>query len=209
MSVTSKAPTILEAGDHLTRDEFHRRYLARPDIKKAELIDGVVYVPSPVRVTHHGRPHGFVMGWLAAYVAQHPDVLLADNSTVLLDDRTEVQPDAFLWRQRPGGARLTDDGYLEGAPQLAIEVAASSASYDLHSKKESYRRNGIQEYVVWRTVDGAIDWFRLHIGEYVRVEPDQDGIVESEQFPGLRLQVVSMLAGDLAAVLAQVRLPDR
>ena len=60
----------LESGDHLTREEFHRRYCARPDIKKAELIDGVVYVPSPVRSRQHGRPHSFVIGWLAVYVSR-------------------------------------------------------------------------------------------------------------------------------------------
>jgi Uma2 family endonuclease len=204
MAVRVEASTNLEAGDHLTREEFHRRYLARPDIKKAELIDGVVYVLSPVRVTQHAQPHGFVMGWLALYISQRPDVILADNATVFLDGQAEVQPDAFLIRPALGGPRVTDDGYLEGAPQLVVEVSASSATYDLHVKKEAYRRNGVREYVVWRVLDEAIDWFRLQDGEYVLVEPDADGIVESVQFPGLRLHIASMLAGNLAAVLAEV-----
>jgi Uma2 family endonuclease len=157
MAVRVEASTHLEAGDHLTREEFHRRYLARPDIKKAELIDGVVYVPSPVRVTQHAQPHGFVMGWLALYISQRPDVILADNATVFLDGQAEVQPDAFLIRPALGGPRVTDDGYLEGAPQLVVEVSASSATYDLHVKKEAYRRNGVREYVVWRVLDEAID----------------------------------------------------
>jgi Uma2 family endonuclease len=205
MATRTEAPVSLESGDHLTREEFHRRYLASPRIKKAELIEGVVYVPSPVRLSYHARPHGFVIGWLAAYVANAPEIILADNATVYLDDRGEVQPDAFLWRPEPGRARLTDDGYLEGAPQLIVEIAASSVSYDLHEKKEAYRRNGVREYVVWRVLDAAIDWFRLQDGEYVRVEPGADGIVESEQFPGLRLHTPSMLAGDLATVLARLR----
>lgn len=197
------APVSLETGDHLTREEFHRRYLDRPDIKKAELIDGVVYVASPVRARQHGRPHGFIMTWLGIYVAQHPDVELIDNSTVYLDDGTEVQPDACLWRPEPGGPRLTDDGYIEGAPQLIVEVAASSVSYDLHNKKEAYRRNGVREYIVWRVLDNAIDWFHLEGGQYLPVQPDEAGLIESAQFPGLRLNVSRMLAGDLAAVLGQ------
>jgi Uma2 family endonuclease len=205
MATRTKAPVSLESGDHLTREEFHRRYAARPDIHKAELIDGVVYVPSPVRSRQHGRPHGFVMGWLAVYVSLTPDVFLEDNTTVYLDGRVEVQPDACLWRVKPGGPRETDDGYLEGAPQLIFEVAASSVSYDLHEKKEAYRRNGVREYVVWRVLDEAIDWFRLRDGEYVLVEPDADGLIESDQFPGLRLHVPSMLANDLTAVLARLR----
>lgn len=204
MAMRTDAPVLLEAGDHLTREEFHRRYLARPDIKKAELIDGVVYVPSPVRVRQHGRPHAFVLAWLGAYVALVPETLLADNATIFLDGRVEVQPDAFLWRPEPGPAHETEDGYFEGAPQLVVEVTASSVSYDLHVKKEAYRRNGVREYVVWRVIDEAIDWFRLQDGEYVLIVPDADGIIESEQFPGLRLHVQSMLDGDLAAVLARV-----
>jgi Uma2 family endonuclease len=113
-----------------------------------------------------------------------------------------VQPDACLWRPEPGGPRETDDGYLEGAPQLIVEVASSSVSYDLHQKKEAYRRNGVREYVVWRVLDRAIDWFRLQGHQYLPIEPNADGLIESEQFPGLKLLVTSMLDGDLAAVLA-------
>ncbi len=205
MAARTDAPVSLEAGDCMTREEFHRRYLARPDIKKAELIDGVVYVSSPVRSRHHGRPHALVVGWLAVYVALTPGVFLDDNTTVYLDDRGEVQPDACLWRAEQGGPRLTEDDYLEGAPQLVVEVAASSVSYDLHQKKEAYRSNGVAEYVVWRVLDEAIDWFRLEDGEYVPVEPSTDGVIESTGFPGLRLHVPSMLVGDLAAVLARLR----
>ena len=204
MAMRTDAPVLLEAGDDLTREEFHRRYLARPDIKKAELIDGVVYVPSPVRSRPHGQPHALVVTWLGVYRSITPEVNLEDNTTVYLDDRVEVQPDACLWRPEPGGPRLNEDGYIEGAPQLIVEISASSVSYDLHVKKEAYRRNGVGEYVVWRVVDGEIDWFRLRDSEYVLIAPDADGIVESEQFPGLRLQVQSMLDGELADVLARV-----
>jgi Uma2 family endonuclease len=205
MAVRVEASTYLEAGDHLTREEFHRRYLARPDIKKAELIDGVVYMPSPIRIRYHAQPHGFIVAWLGQYVASAPDVVLAPNGSVFLDSQAEVQPDALLWLPELGGPRLNEDGYLEGAPQLVVEVSASTATYDLHVKKEAYRRNGVREYVVWRVLDEAIDWFRLQDGQYVLIAPDAEGIVESDQFPGLRLHVASMLAGDLAAVLARLR----
>ena len=204
MAMRTDVPVSLEAGDHLTREEFHRRYLARPDIKKAELIDGVVYVPSPVRSRPHGQPHALVVTWLGVYISATPDVNLEDNTTVYLDDRVEVQPDACLWRLEPGGPHLNQDGYIEGAPQFIVEIAASSVSYDLHVKKEAYRRNGVQEYVVWRVLDRIIDWFELRGGIYVLREPDAEGIIESEQFPGLRLHVRSMLDGDLATVLARL-----
>jgi Uma2 family endonuclease len=208
MATQTKAPVILESGDNLTREEFHRRYLARPDIRKAELIDGVVYVPSPLRGDYHGRPHTFVVFWLSYYAMLVPGLECMDNTTLLLDPPVEVQPDAMLWRPEPGGPYLNADGYVEGTPQLIVEVAASSRSYDLHQKKEAYRRNGVCEYVVWRTVDRAIDWFRLIDGAYVLIDPDADGIVESAQFPGLRLHVASMLAGDRTTIVAPLRSPS-
>src|SRR5215210_7541223 len=124
MSATQSTP-VLESGDRLTRDEFHRRYCARPDLKKAELVERVVYVAPPVSVRSHGTPHALVIGWLVAYWAKHPDVQVVDNGTVQLAPNTEVQPDACLWREAPGGPHLDAAGYLEGAPQLVVEIAAS------------------------------------------------------------------------------------
>lgn len=203
MPLTGSAPW-LESGDRLTRDEFHQRYCQRPDIKKAELVHGVVYVASPVRQDLHGRQHAAVMAWLGLYQAQHPDLELGDNSTVLLDGDSEVQPDAFIFRPDLAGPRLTDDGYVEGAPHLVVEVAASSASYDVHDKLRAYQNAGVPEYVVWRVLDGLIDWFTLRNGEYVQVEPDEDGRIESTQFPGLVLNIPRILAGDLAGVLREL-----
>jgi Uma2 family endonuclease len=202
MSVRTKAPVSLESGDHLTREEFHRRYLERPDIKKAELVEGVVYVGGRVRVLEHAQPHATVIGWLGYYAAHRPGLSVAPSATVILDDLNEVQPDVFLWHTEWSEARLTEDDYIEGAPLLVVEIAASSVSYDLHEKKEAYRRNGVREYIVWRVLDRAVDWFDLRDGVYVAREPDAHGMLESGQFPGLRLHLPSLLAGDAARVLA-------
>ena len=206
MPGVESSPIVLESGDRLTRDEFHRRYCARPDIKKAELVQGVVYVASPTRGNLHGGPYGAVTVWLGVYAARTPGVEMMNNATVYLDANSEVQPDAFLFRDPPvaGGARLTEDDYIAGAPQLIVEIAASSASYDLHDKLEAYRRAGVPEYIVWRTIDRQIDWFRLRNGVYVRIEPDARGVIESEVFPGLRLAVAKLLAGDIAGVLDEL-----
>ena len=202
MATTTDRLPPLESGDRLTREEFHRRYCARPDIRKAELVQGVVYVASPTRHTVHGRPHGLIVGWLTAYAAMAPDLDLSDNATVVLGRDSEVQPDACLFWTEGGGVRITDEGYLEGSPELIVEIAASSASYDLHDKMEAYRRAGVQEYVVWQVLEGRIDWFRLRDGAYVPLAPDARGIAASEVFPGLRLNVPAMLAGDRAGVLS-------
>jgi Uma2 family endonuclease len=166
----------------------------------------MVFVASATRTTIHGAPHGLVVMWLRAYAGKTPGVQSSLQGTVYLDVDSEVQPDAFLFWPPPRGtrARLDEKGYVDGVPDLIVEIAASSASYDLHAKKEAYRRAGVPEYIVWRTLDRQIDWFRLRNGAYVRVEPDAGGIIESEVFPGLRLAVDSMLAGDVAGVFAAI-----
>jgi Uma2 family endonuclease len=195
----ANAPT-LEPGDHLARAEFERRYALRPDLHKAELVQGVVYVPSPVRIDDHGSPSSLLITWLTAYAATRPGVKTANDGTVRLSPDDNVQPDAMMWHLG-GQAQVDDDNYLAGAPELVVEVAASSASYDLHTKKESYRRAGVKEYIVWRTLDRMIDWFRLKDGQFVVVLPDEEGAIESTVFPGLRLNVARLLAGDATVIL--------
>lgn len=195
----------LENGDRLTRAEFERRYDAMPGLKKAELVEGVVYVPSPVRYTQHGYPTLCVDAWLGVYMAATPGVGGANNTTVRLDLDNEPQPDILLRIEQGGRSSVSDDGYVEGPPELVVEVAASSASYDLHDKLRAYRRNGVQEYLVWRVLDRALDWLTLREGTYEHLEPDAAGVLKSDAFPGLWLAMPSLLAGDLTAVLATLQ----
>jgi Uma2 family endonuclease len=198
MAAPAKTRPELHSGDRLTRYEFHRRYADHPEIKKAELIEGVVYVASPVSMKH-AQPHKRVMFWLATYERLHPDAEAVDNGTVLLDVDNEVQPDAFLRRVEGGTSSINEKHYIEGPPELVVEIAVSSVSIDLHSKMDAYRRNGVREYVVWRVEDEAIDWFQLVDGSYQRTEP-ADGRYASTQFEGLVLDVAAILAGDLDGV---------
>ena len=200
----SGSTPVLENGDRLTRAEFERRYEARPDLKKAELIEGVVHVPSPTRFRNHGRPHAALVGWLFTYAAATPGVQVGDTPTVRLDLDNEPQPDAalFIEPEAGGQARVDEDDYVAGAPELVAEVAASSASYDLHDKLHAYRRNGVREYLVWRTLDRRFDWFELVEGVYRPRTPDASGLVSSRVFPGLRLAVDALLRGDLPTVVA-------
>lgn len=191
----------LENGDQLARPEFERRYEAMPHLKKAELIEGVVYVPSPVRYEGHGRQHSALNGWLVVYSASTPGVAVGDNTTIRLDLDNEPQPDVLLRLTNGGQSYVGADGFLEGPPELVAEVASSSVAYDLHQKLDVYRRHGVCEYLVWRTVDNAIDWFVLRDGRYDRLPPSEAEIYKSENFPGLWLDAAAMLRGDLAGVL--------
>jgi Uma2 family endonuclease len=204
----SSEPTPpLEPGDRLTRPEFERRYDAMPHLRKAELIEGVVHMPSPVRYRRHGRPHALLIGWLIHYEAATPGVETADNSTARLDLDNEPQPDAVLLIDpaRGGQARISEDDYIENAPELVAEVASSSVSIDLATKLHVYRRNGVREYVVWRVLERAVDWFVLRNGQYERLGQDAEGLLRSETFPGLWLDVPALLRGDVASVLAAVQ----
>lgn len=192
----------LRMGDRLTRDEFERRYSAMPHLKKAELINGVVYMPSPVRAEDHGTRHFDLITWLGVYRAHTPGIDGGDNSTLRLDLDNEPQPDAYL-RILPefGGQSRTVDGYVTGAPEWVGEVSASTVSYDLHDKLHVYRRHGVREYVVWRVWEREIDWFVLWEGRFDPLPLDAEGLYKSVVLPGLWLDPDALTRGDLAHVL--------
>lgn len=197
----------LEAGDRLTRAEFERRYAAMPRLKKAELIEGVVHMPSPTRHRRHGRPHGHISTWLGVYEAATPGVELGSESTSRLDLDNEPQPDGLLiiLPECGGQVRISEDDYIEGAPELVAEIAASSVSIDLNAKLNVYRRNGVREYVVWRVLESAVDWFVSRDGQFEKQAPATDGLLRSTVFPGLWLDPAALVRGDLARVLAVVQ----
>ncbi len=197
----------LESGDRLTRPEFERRYAAAPHIKKAELIEGIVYVASPLRHEQHGKPHSRIITWLGVYQALTDGVDLSVEPTVRLDLDNEPQPDAVLFIEPDAGGqtRLSSDGYIEGSPELIVEIAASSVAIDTGSKKQVYRRNGVLEYVIWQSYENQIEWFCLIDGDYRLLSPGADGIIRSQVFPGLWLAVEALLNNQMVQVLEVVQ----
>jgi hypothetical protein len=197
------AVPLLHNGDHLDRDEFERRYSAMPHVKKAELIEGVVYMPSPVSFEEHGEQHAHLISLLGFYRFHTPGVRVGDNATVRLDMGNEPQPDALLLIEPERAGRVTiTDGYITGGPELAAEVAASSVSIDRNAKLRAYRRNGVREYILWRVEDREIDWFVLRGSEYEQLPVGPDGIVRSEVFPGLWIDPQALIAQDVVRILA-------
>jgi Uma2 family endonuclease len=193
----------LENGDHLSASEFLRRYEAMPEVKKAELIQGIVVMASPVRTDVHAEPDNLIQAWLGYYAAYRKGVRAAANATLRLGPDDVPQPDAILFRE-PGGATLDSKGYLRGSPELIVEIAASSVSKDAREKLVSYRRAGVREYLLWRVRDRAIDWFSLEEDEY-RPLPTDDGVIKSRIFPGLWLHLAAAIAGDRAVVMDTLR----
>lgn len=193
----------LASGDRLTRPEFERRYTADRHIQKAELIEGVVYVASPLRFEQHAEPHSQMHGWLWTCQISTPGLRLGIEPTVRLDLDNEPQPDIVLLVDEAAGgqARLTADGYLEGTPERVVEIAASSAAIDSGSKKQAYRRNGVLEYIVWQAFENQLEWFQLVEGEYRLLLSDADGMIRSQAFPGLWLAVEALLDRRMGQVL--------
>jgi Uma2 family endonuclease len=204
---SSPAEPLLEAGDRLSRDEFERRYERMPQLKKAELVEGVVYMPSPVRARRHAKPHNDLGVWLGTYASETPGVECFDNSSVRLDLDNEPQPDLVLRKlpEKGGQARISADDYIEGAPELAVEIAGSARAYDLHQKKGAYRRNGVLEYLAWITGEQRLVWWRLREGSYQEISPSSGGVLKSRIFPGLWLEPGALLKADMKAVLKTLR----
>ena len=116
--VVSSSIPLLREGDRMGSAEFERRYDAMPDLKNAELLDGVVYMGSPVSTLRHGMPHSLLLTWLGNYWVTTPGTMLSDNGTVRIDDDNVPQPDALLMIQRKGHSRLDEQGYVAGGPEL-------------------------------------------------------------------------------------------
>jgi Uma2 family endonuclease len=201
--MSAEPAPVLESGDTMRSREFLRRYERMPHVKKAELIEGVVYIGSPVRRVH-AKPDGLIQTWLGTYAAHTPGTEALPNATVILDPDNTLQPDALLrlLPERGGRTRENAEGYLLGLPELVVEIAATSASIDLRDKLRAYRRSGVLEYLVWRTAEHRFDWFCLEEDEYQAQTPDAHGLLRSRTFPGLVLALQPLLDLDTAAVLA-------
>ncbi|HUB24370.1 MAG TPA: Uma2 family endonuclease [Tepidisphaeraceae bacterium] len=193
----------LQNGDHLTRDEFERRFDATPGLKHAELINGIVYLMAPISYGGHSAPHAELITILSTYRAATSGVASGGNSSVRIDGANMPEPDAFLMILAPHGgqAKIDADDYVSGVPELVVEISATSASFDLHEKMDLYRRAGVREYLVWQTLDNEINLFSLKQGKFRPLAPAADGTLRSKVFPGLWLDVAALLKGDLATAL--------
>ncbi len=196
----------LEMGDHLDQQTFHARYEAMPENTRAELIGGIVYMPSPAK-PRHGRMHGKLMGWLSMYEVATPGVEMYDNTTTILGPDSEPQPDGHLIvaPEKGGQTHVNAAGYLEGPPEWIGEVGSSTEAYDLHSKKADYERAGVKEYVVIALRQARVLWFVLRQGKFEPLAPGPDGILRSEVFPGLWLDPAAFLRQDTPRVLEVLR----
>lgn len=192
---------LLDTGYHMDADEFHRRYKMMPEGIRAELIEGIVYMASPVTVKH-SQPHVSLTGWCWYYMTQTPGIKGEQSVTLKLETKNEFQPDGLLYYPEwiGGTARIKDD-YVEGAPEFVFEVSNSTTAMDLHEKFSVYEKIGVREYLVWQVAVKRADWFVNKNGGFVLMDSDRTGILRSVCFPGLWLNVPALLERDEAGVL--------
>ncbi len=200
----TSVPPELHNGDRMTREEFHRIYEQMPQDFKAELIGGIVYVASPLK-RRHGTNHLPLGSLFFTYELTTPGVESGDNTTILLGEEGEPQPDLFLriLPEHGGQSRTTADDYVEGAPELVAETAHSSQSIDLHGKRDDYTRHGVREYLVLCLRERQLRWFDLRAEQELTAEAD--GIIRIRCFPGLWIDTAALLNKDprLMTVLGQ------
>ncbi|HEY7424946.1 MAG TPA: Uma2 family endonuclease [Gemmataceae bacterium] len=188
-------------GERLDQKTFHARYEAMPKHVRAELIGGIVHMPSPLKFPH-ARMHGRVMHWLCEYEDATPGTEVYDNATAILGEESEPQPDAYLIisPEKGGQTRMNEEEYLEGAPELIVEVALSSEPVDLHAKKDDYEGAGAREYMVIALRQNRVFWFVSRNGRFEELAPGSEGIYRSEVFPGLWLDPAALLRRDAARI---------
>jgi Uma2 family endonuclease len=200
----SSLPYRLEPGEQLDQKTFHERYKASPPGLRAELIQGTVVLPSPV-LPEHGYGQFFLIHWFATYHFSTPGVAAYDNVTLLLSPTTEVQPDIMMLIEPEFGGQIRlEEGYFVGGPELVAEVAYSSQSYDMHTKRAAYEEAGVREYVVFMLRERQVAWFVLRDGKFAPHMTEQ-GVFRSICFPGLWLNETALLAGDMAGVLSTLQ----
>jgi hypothetical protein len=180
-------PTELQNGDRLTQPEFHERYKRMPPHFRAELVGGIVTVPSPMK-NRHGTNTFALGGLFQAYENATPGTEVGAGCTIILNEENEPQPDISLRILPAFGGRTTDtpEGYIAGAPEFVCEISDSTRYFDLNSKKREYAAAGVLEYLVFVLRDRQFRWFDLSADR--ELAADSDGILRVRSFPGLWIE---------------------
>ena len=191
-------------GDRMTQPEFHRRYQAYPEDVKFELVEGIVYMASPL-CRAHGKYHAQLTMLFGLYELRTPGVEVLDNVTTILGEESEPQPDLSLriLSEYGGRSRETERDYVQGPPELIAEVAPSTRSIDMHQKRRDYQRAGVREYVVLCVEERQLHWFRFKPNG--KLVPDERDVFRSQAFPGLWIDSGAVLACDRARAVRALR----
>jgi len=195
-----------ENGDRMDQKTFHALYMQTPDGFKAELIGGIVYVASPVS-GFHSVPNSVTGTWLGVYAAETLGTQACTDSSAILSEESEPQPDQCLRITEVAGGQSQWDArrYLSGAPELAVEISNSSAGIDLHAKLRDYEQYGVREYLVVVMRQHEVHWFVRRKDRFTPMKPGADGVLKSKVFPGLWLDTAGVFDETATRLLATLR----
>ncbi|HET6880895.1 MAG TPA: Uma2 family endonuclease [Pirellulales bacterium] len=198
-----KGLRLLVNGERMSQPEFHRRYEACPEDEKWELIGGVVYVASPLKWKHSSFD-GEIGYLLESYRRATTGIDVTHNATAILGDESEPQPDLAMriLTDYGGQSRINADDYVEGAPELVVEVAHSRRNLAMHAKRKDYRRSGVVEYLVLLVEERELHWFYFPDDE---IRPNREGISKSRVFPGFWIDIDALLRRDSERLLEVLR----
>lgn len=204
--MTNPQPLVsrLVTGIHMSREEFLRAWEATPELKNAELIEGIVYVPSPVSPSH-AFFDSLLISRLVIYAASKPGLEAGNNATWIMLE-SSPQPDAHL-RRLPefGGTSGIAGNLLNGAPELAVEICVTSREVDFGPKLALYQRAGVREYITLETLISRVQWRVLDNGSCRNIEPDAEEVFRSDFLPGLWLDSKALWSRDSGALLATLQ----
>ena len=187
-------------GEQLPREEFMRRWEAMPDLKFAELIDGIVHMPSPISRIHCDF-HARLFGWLWTFGSATPGCTLLPAGTWLMSDDSAPQPDlAFCILSERGGQSSIEGEYSAGVPELIVEISYTTGARDSGIKQRLYERSGVLEYIIVKPQKRQIVWNELAAGKYREIQPGADGLLRSRVFPGLWLNAEALWNNDHTAL---------
>jgi len=196
----------LQGGERMRRNEFERRFDATPGLKRAELVEGTVWIPPQMGEVRYGSARMALIGLIGSYCAATPGVSGGAHGHIRLDAVNMPQPDVsvHLGKAYGGQSRIDADGYLEGAPEFVADVVRQRAEWPT-GRVEALRRNGVREFAVWRVDDCLIDWFVVRDGKQERLEMGADGVYRSRVLPGLWVDPVALLTDERARAMAVMR----
>ncbi len=209
-------PQVVQELQALLAEEHEQRqafYDALDPSVKAEWINGVAVVHSPVRLSHSDAS-GTLYRLIGNYLDLHPLGAVHHEKVMIQLTRNSYEPDVCFFRAATA-ASFTPDMVLFPAPDFVAEVLSdSTAARDRGVKFTDYAAHGISEYWIIDADAEEIEQYVLHEGDYQLRQRATTGAIRSAVIAGFRIPVRALFdpavrRSTLQAILAGEIAPER
>ena len=116
-----------------------------------------------------------------------PGIYVCFHVPVILDDNTRIVPGlvAQVNHGRLKQCEATEDGFI-GPPNFIFDVFDADELDEYESRKSSFEKHGVSEYVVLIAGENqTCHWNRHNGSKFESIAPDENGIIKSKALPGL------------------------